>query len=86
MLFAFYAVALRKRAWNVARSFFNSERLRPAVLNVRPVNVIFVKKHVIQLPLIDHFPAAAFVEVRFSASLNSLLLSKAIRLICHENS
>ena len=40
-----------------------SERLRPAVLNVRPLDVIFVKQNGVELPLIDHFPAlAAFVE------------------------
>jgi hypothetical protein len=45
------AVAPRKRVWNAARSFF-SERLRPAVLNVRSVDVIFVKENIVQLPLI----------------------------------
>jgi hypothetical protein len=30
---------------------FFSERLRPAVLNVPPVNMIFVKKDIVQLPL-----------------------------------
>jgi hypothetical protein len=57
-------VALRKRAWSAARSFF-SERLRPAVLNVRPVDVIFVKENIVELPLVNHFPAPAFVEVPF---------------------
>jgi len=49
-----------------ARLFFASERLRGAVLNVRSVDVIFVKEHIVELPLIDHFSAsAAFVEVPF---------------------
>jgi hypothetical protein len=43
-------------------SFFDSERT--AVLNIRPVDVVFVKENVIQLPLIDHFStSAASVEV-----------------------
>jgi hypothetical protein len=34
-------------------------------LNVGPVDVIFVKENIVELPLIDHFPASAFVEVPF---------------------
>jgi hypothetical protein len=29
------------------------------------VDVIFVKENIVQLPLIDHFPASASVEVAF---------------------
>jgi hypothetical protein len=44
------AVGLRKRA---GCSFFDAERA--AVLDVWPLDMIFVKDNVIQLPLIDHF-------------------------------
>jgi hypothetical protein len=45
-------------------SFFDSDRA--AVLNVRPVDVILVKKNVVELALVDHFSAsAASVEVAF---------------------
>jgi hypothetical protein len=55
---------LGKSAWNTARSFFDSER--PAVLNIRPVNVIFVKENIIELPHVDHFATLlAPVEVLF---------------------
>jgi hypothetical protein len=58
------AVALRKRAWNTARSFFDSDRA--AVLNVRARLVIgFMKQDIVQLPHINHFSASAFVEVLF---------------------
>jgi len=46
--------------------FFASERLRAAILKVRPVDMIFVKENIVQLPLIDHFStSAAFVEMPF---------------------
>jgi len=34
-------------------------------LDVGPVDVILVKEHVVQLPLIDHFSAPALIEVPF---------------------
>ena len=42
-------------------------KLRDAAeLNVRPLDVIFVKQHIVQLPPINHFStSAAFVEVPF---------------------
>ena len=59
-------VALHKPAWSAARSFFVSDRLRPAILDVRPVDVIFVEENIVELPLIDHFPALlALIEVPF---------------------
>ncbi len=49
-----------------ARLFFASERLRPAVLNIRPVDMILVKENTVQLPSINHFSAsAALIEVSF---------------------
>jgi hypothetical protein len=51
------AVALRLNA--------SSNLLRPAVLNIWPVDVIFVKENIVQLPLIDHFSTPALVEVPF---------------------
>jgi hypothetical protein len=56
---------LRKRAWNAARSFFVSERLRPAVLNVGSVDMILVKEHIVELALTDHLSTSALVEVAF---------------------
>jgi hypothetical protein len=48
----------------VACSFFDSER--HTILDVGPVDMIFVKENIVELPLIDHFSAsAAFVEVSF---------------------
>jgi hypothetical protein len=41
------------------------ERLRPAGLNVRPVDMIFVKENIVELPLIDYFSAPALIEVPF---------------------
>jgi len=56
-----YAGEFRKPA---ASSFFDSERA--AVMNVGSLDMISVKENIVQLPLIDHFPAsAAFVEVSF---------------------
>jgi hypothetical protein len=43
----------------------SSNLLRPAVLNISPVDVIFVKENIVQLPLIDHFSTPALVEVPF---------------------
>jgi hypothetical protein len=42
-------------------SFFDSDRA--PVLSVRPVDVILVKEHVVELALINHLSASAFVEV-----------------------
>jgi hypothetical protein len=50
--------------------FFDSERA--AVRNVWPVDVIFVKENIVELTLIDHFPASASVEVAFFGWLGSL--------------
>jgi hypothetical protein len=56
---------LRKRGWKAARSFFDSDRA--AVLDVRARLVIgLMEQHIVELPLIDHFPAVlALVEVGF---------------------
>jgi hypothetical protein len=57
-------VALGKRAWNAARSFLDSERT--SILNIRPVDMILMKEHVIQLPRVYHLTALlALVEVPF---------------------
>jgi hypothetical protein len=43
-----------------------SERLRSAVLNVGPLDMTLMKENIVQLLLIDHFPALlALVEVPF---------------------
>jgi hypothetical protein len=52
------------RAWNAACSFFDSERA--AVFDVRPVDVILVKQHIVELSPINHFSALhTLVEVPF---------------------
>jgi hypothetical protein len=39
--------------------------LRPAALNVGPLDMILVKENIVELSLIDHFPAPALIEVPF---------------------
>jgi hypothetical protein len=52
----FCAGGLRKRAWNTARSFFDSDGA--AVLNVRARLVIgFMEQHIVELSPINHFSA-----------------------------
>jgi hypothetical protein len=59
------AVALRKRAALSLVGWF-SQPLRAAVLNVWPLDVVFMKENIVESPHIDHFSALlALVKVHF---------------------
>lgn len=63
--------------------FSSLERLRPAVLNVRPVDMTFVKENIVQLPLIDHRSAhLALIEVPFLRFVQLVKVS-GVHSLCH---
>jgi hypothetical protein len=49
------------------------ERFRPAVLNVRPVDMVLVEDNIIQLALIDHFPALLIVAPTTTKTYTAIL-------------